>query len=156
MQYQSHKELVKKFMSKNSITVYTPREKAVSLPKGSTALDFAFAIHGDLCLYAKDAEIVDAKGTKGIRRIDHVLKSGDIIRIRTVEPDPETGKRTVQASLRWITVANNPNTKRFIEKHFSTAMYGDNAECESTANEKRFLKAAAELVRLNPKLTKID
>jgi GTP pyrophosphokinase len=40
-----------------SIQVYTPRGKICTLPEGSSALDFAFAIHEQLGLYAWRARI---------------------------------------------------------------------------------------------------
>ncbi len=60
------------------IFVFTPNGDLKSLPKGSTALDFAYDIHskiGDSCSGAKINNV--------LRPISHVLKSGDNVEIIT-------------------------------------------------------------------------
>ncbi|MBD3347475.1 MAG: RelA/SpoT family protein [Chitinivibrionales bacterium] len=58
------------------IFIFTPRGDLISLPKGATVLDFAFAVHTDLGLHCIGAK-VDGK----IEPINTVLKSGCTVEI---------------------------------------------------------------------------
>ena len=60
------------------VTVYSPKGDIFSFPKGSTALDFAFGVHSEVGLYAKEAYI-------NKKRVPFLteLKNGDIVRIVT-------------------------------------------------------------------------
>lgn len=60
------------------IYVFTPRGKAVNLPTGATALDFAFKIHTEIGLHA-----VEAKITSRPMPLKTILKTGDIVEIVT-------------------------------------------------------------------------
>jgi|WetSurMetagenome_2_1015567.scaffolds.fasta_scaffold00056_4 GTP diphosphokinase / guanosine-3',5'-bis(diphosphate) 3'-diphosphatase len=66
------------------IFVFTPRGDLISLPKGATVLDFAFAVHTDLGIHCIGAK-VDGK----IEPINKALKSGmtvQILRSNTKKP----------------------------------------------------------------------
>lgn len=58
------------------IFVFTPDGELKSLPKGATALDFAFAIHTDLGIQTRGAK-VNGK----LKPLSHELKSGDMVEI---------------------------------------------------------------------------
>lgn len=60
----------------DEISVYTPKGKMIALPKGSTALDFAFYVHSELGNHC-----VGAKVNHKIVQLDHVLKRGDQVEI---------------------------------------------------------------------------
>jgi GTP pyrophosphokinase len=60
------------------IFLFTPRGDLVSLPKGSTALDFAYSIHSDI----GDTSI-GAKVNHALKPLNHLLKSGDQVEIIT-------------------------------------------------------------------------
>ncbi|GGE11900.1 RelA/SpoT family protein [Psychroflexus salis] len=60
------------------IFVFTPQGDLKSLPKGSTALDFAFHIHTDVGLQTRGVK-VNGK----LRPLSHVLKSGDQVEVIT-------------------------------------------------------------------------
>lgn len=60
------------------IFVFTPRGELKTLPKGATALDFAFEIHTDV-----GAKCIGAKVNQKLVSINHVLKNGDQIEILT-------------------------------------------------------------------------
>ena len=64
------------------IVVYTPKGHPVTLPKGATALDFAFEVHTDVGAHAKYAVI-----NNRLASVRTVLHRGDCVRIGT---DPET------------------------------------------------------------------
>src|SRR6187431_1118331 len=60
------------------VFVFTPKGELKTLPKGSTALDFAFDIHSDV-----GAKCIGAKVNQKLVPINHVLKNGDQIEILT-------------------------------------------------------------------------
>jgi len=69
------------------ITVYTPKGSLISLPKGSSALDFAYEIHTDIGNKAMGAKI-----NYKLCSIDTILNSGDQVEIITsdiAKPDKE-------------------------------------------------------------------
>jgi len=59
------------------IFVFTPQGDLKSLPKGSTVLDFAFAIHTDIGYTTRGAKPME------IVALSRVLKSGDQVEIIT-------------------------------------------------------------------------
>ncbi len=68
----------------DDIMVFTPKGRAIILPKGATALDFAFEIHSDIGLKAHYARI-----NGKLSSVKTVLKRGDCVEIGTddhVEP----------------------------------------------------------------------
>ncbi|MFY7652066.1 MAG: RelA/SpoT family protein, partial [Chitinophagaceae bacterium] len=60
------------------IYVYTPKGEVKMLPKGSTALDFAFSIHSDI-----GSKCIGAKVHHKLVPISHKLRSGDQVEIIT-------------------------------------------------------------------------
>ncbi|MBK5278854.1 MAG: bifunctional (p)ppGpp synthetase/guanosine-3',5'-bis(diphosphate) 3'-pyrophosphohydrolase, partial [Bacteroidia bacterium] len=60
------------------VFVFTPRGELKTLPKGATALDFAFDIHTDIGI-----KCIGAKVNQKLVPINHVLKNGDQIEILT-------------------------------------------------------------------------
>ena len=79
MKWQQNDNKVKNFRLKvltNYIYVFTPKGDTIQLPRGSTALDFAYKIHtsiGDRC---RGVKINDKMG-----RIDDQLKTGDLVEV---------------------------------------------------------------------------
>ena len=62
------------------IFVFTPKGDLFSLPKGSTALDFAFQVHTEVGMHTRGTK-VNGK----LVPLSHVLKSGDQVEIITSE-----------------------------------------------------------------------
>lgn len=63
------------------VTVYSPKSEPVTLPKGASALDFAFEIHSNLGMHAKYVRI-----NGRLSSIRTTLKRGDCVEVFT---DPE-------------------------------------------------------------------
>ncbi len=62
----------------NKIFAFTPKGDIISLPKGSTSVDFAYAVHSDIGNHCQSAKI-DGK----IIPLSQPLKNGDVIEIIT-------------------------------------------------------------------------
>jgi len=60
------------------VYVFTPKGKVVTLPVGASALDFAFKIHTEIGLHAKEATVNGRNAP-----LKTILKTGDIIEIIT-------------------------------------------------------------------------
>jgi GTP diphosphokinase / guanosine-3',5'-bis(diphosphate) 3'-diphosphatase len=60
------------------IYVFTPKGDTIQLPAGSTALDFAYRIHGEIGNHCVGAKINQKMG-----KIDDFLKTGDMVEILT-------------------------------------------------------------------------
>ena len=69
-------ELAKSDLFSEDITVFSPKGDYYTLPKGSTALDFAYAIHSEVGSNAMDA-LVNKRNSSLLA----VLKNGDIVKI---------------------------------------------------------------------------
>ncbi len=69
-------ELAKSDLFSEDITVFSPKGDYYTLPKGSVALDFAYAIHSEVGATATEALINKQKAS-----LLSVLKNGDIVKI---------------------------------------------------------------------------
>lgn len=67
------------------IFVFSPKGDLYSLPKGGTALDFAFHIHTEVGLHTRGAKV-----NSKLVPLSHVLKSGDQVEIMTSEKSKPT------------------------------------------------------------------
>ncbi len=80
-QDQSAEDFIEDFklnLFTKEIFVLTPNGDVISLPKGATPLDFAFAIHTDVGKHCRGA-VVNGK----LMQLNHTLKSGDVVKIIT-------------------------------------------------------------------------
>ncbi len=87
----------------DEIYAFTPKGKAVSLPPGATALDFAFKIHTEIGLHAEGAKINGSPAA-----LKTALKTGDIVEI--------IASGTRQPTRRWLAVASTPDARHQIKR----------------------------------------
>lgn len=85
LQYQEESiedfyELAKTDLYSEDITVFSPKGKAFTLPRGATALDFAYAVHTEIGDRAESCLINKEK-----KSLLSELHNGDIVRIITAE-----------------------------------------------------------------------
>jgi GTP pyrophosphokinase len=127
-------EHVKIDLFPDSVYVFTPKSKIIALPRGATALDFAYNIHTDI-------------GNQAIAtRINHEpvplrseLKNGDIIEIIT-----SPGSRPTP---NWLTYVRTGKARSAIRHYLRTINLN-----ESTELGKQLLAQALVAVNLNPEL----
>ena len=86
-------------MFDDEVFVYTPKGRIVSLPAGSTPIDFAYAIHSGV-----GNAMIGAKVNNRIANIDTKLRNGDIVEVLT-------SKSAKGPSRDWLTICK-PNQAR--------------------------------------------
>ncbi|MAE94030.1 MAG: GTP pyrophosphokinase [Deltaproteobacteria bacterium] len=69
-------DTVKVDLFRDEVFVFTPRGDVLNLPRGSTALDFAYGIHSEVGDHCSGARV---NGT--MRPLAHVLESGDTVEV---------------------------------------------------------------------------
>lgn len=90
----------------DDIMVFTPKGQGVILPKGATALDFAFEIHSKV-----GEKAVYARINRKLMSLRTVLQRGDRVEIGTAEdakPDPE-----------WLNHVSTFRAKRYLRGYFA-------------------------------------
>ena len=93
-------------MFDDEVFVFTPKGKIVSLPAGSTPIDFAYAIHSGV-----GNSLVGAKVNNRIINIDTPLKNGDIVEILT-------SKSAKGPSRDWLNICQSNQARTKIKQWF--------------------------------------
>ena len=93
-------------MFDDEVFVYTPKGRIVSLPNGSTPIDFAYAIHSGV-----GNSMIGAKINNRIANIDAKLKNGDIVEVLT-------SKSAKGPSRDWLTICKSNQARTKIKQWF--------------------------------------
>ena len=93
-------------MFDDEVFVYTPKGRIVSLPAGSTPIDFAYAIHSGV-----GNSMVGAKVNNRISNIDATLKNGDIVEVLT-------SKNAKGPSRDWLNICKSNQARTKIKQWF--------------------------------------
>ncbi len=113
MEWQSETGDPREFMEtlridlfEDEVFVFTPKGDVKSLPRDSTPIDLAFAIHSDV-----GSHCVGAKVNGRIVPLHHRLHSGDIVEIIT-------SKSSRGPSRDWLGIVVTPRARQKIRQHF--------------------------------------
>ncbi len=112
----------------DEIFVFTPKGEVMSLRKGSTPLDFAYAVHtevGNRCVGAK----VNGK----VAPLTTSLASGDRVEILT--------NKNSHPSRDWLGIVKTPSARSKIRKYFASATKSDDAEAGRSQLARELRKA---------------
>ena len=93
-------------MFDDEVFVFTPKGKIVSLPAGSTPIDFAYAIHSGV-----GNAMVGAKVNNRIANIDMSLENGDIVEVITA-------KNAKGPSRDWLNICKSNQARTKIKQWF--------------------------------------
>ena len=93
-------------MFDDEVFVFTPKGKVMSLPAGSTPIDFAYAIHS-----AIGNSMIGAKVNNRIASYDQTLKNGDIVEVLT-------SKSAKGPSRDWLTICQSNQARIKIKQWF--------------------------------------
>ena len=118
----------------DSVYVFTPKSKIIALPRGATALDFAYTIHTDI----GDQAIATRINNEPVP-LRSELKNGDIIEIITSSNSRPTPN--------WLTYVRTGKARSAIRHYLRTINLN-----ESTELGKQLLTQALLAVHLNPEL----
>ena len=89
----------------DEIYVFTPKGKLIQLPRDSTPIDFAFAIHSEVGLHA-----IGAKVHGKIVPLSYKLQSSEIIEIIT--------SKNQKPSTEWLKFTRTPKAKKRLKRYF--------------------------------------
>ncbi|MDR3353680.1 MAG: bifunctional (p)ppGpp synthetase/guanosine-3',5'-bis(diphosphate) 3'-pyrophosphohydrolase, partial [Synergistaceae bacterium] len=98
-------EHIKTDVLSTEVFVFTPQGKVISMPNGSTPIDFAYSVHTEV-----GHKCVGAMVNGRIVPMDYALQNGDIVRILT---SPQ-GK----PSRDWLKIAKSNRTRNKIRSYF--------------------------------------
>ncbi len=127
-------EHVKIDLFPDSVYVFTPKSKIIALPRGATALDFAYTIHTDI----GDQAIATRINNEPVP-LRSELKNGDIIEIITSPNSRPTPN--------WLTYVRTGKARSAIRHYLRTINLN-----ESTELGKQLLAQALVALHLNPEL----
>ncbi|KAF3998928.1 RelA/SpoT family protein [Glaciimonas immobilis] len=130
-------EHVKVDLFPDSVYVFTPKSKIIALPRGATALDFAYTIHTDV-----GDQTVAAKINHEPAPLRSELHNGDIVEIIT--------SSSSRPSPNWLSFVRTGKARSAIRHHLRTINLNESVELG-----KRLLSQALAMLNLNPALAPV-
>ncbi len=127
---------IKSDLAPEEVFVFTPKGQVISLPAGSTVIDFAYAIHS-----AVGNRMIGAKVDKRIVPLDYKVKTGEIIEIITTK---EAGKGPNRD---WLTLVRTSEARNKIRAWFKKEKREENIIEGKAELEREFKRSNIRLTR---------
>ena len=124
-------------MFNDEVFVFTPKGRIVSLPSGSTPIDFAYAIHSGV-----GNAMVGAKVNNRIVNIDSSLKNGDIVEVLT-------SKTAKGPSRDWLNICKSNQARTKIKQWFKRERRDENIVHGKSSFESEMKRVGLPLSALN-------
>ena len=124
-------------MFDDEVFVFTPKGRIVSLPSGSTPIDFAYAIHSGV-----GNAMVGAKVNNRIANIDTKLKNGDIVEVIT-------SKAAKGPSRDWLNICQSNQARTKIQQWFKKEKRDENIIHGKASFESEMKRSGLPLSALN-------
>ena len=118
--------VIKNDFASEEVFAFTPKGDIISLPAGSTIVDFAYAIHS-----AVGSKMIGAKVNSRITTLDHQINNGEIIEILTTS-QPKGPSRD------WLKIAKTSGARSKIKSWFKKERREENIEVGRTEVEREF------------------
>ena len=124
-------------MFDDEVFVFTPKGRIVSLPSGSTPIDFAYAIHSGV-----GNAMIGAKVNNRIANIDTPLKNGDIVEVIT-------SKTAKGPSRDWLNICKSNQARTKIKQWFKKEKREENIVHGKASFESEFKRVGLPLSALS-------
>ena len=132
-------------MFDDEVFVFTPKGRIVSLPAGSTPIDFAYAIHSGV-----GNAMVGAKVNNRIANIDMTLKNGDIVEVLT-------SKSAKGPSRDWLNICKSNQARTKIKQWFKKERREENVGHGRASFEAEMRRAGLPLAQtIDPEVSPIQ
>ena len=115
-------EYTKMQMFQDNVFCFTPKGEVIKLPRGGTAIDFAYAVHTKIGDTLKLCEI-NGRGSP----IQSILKNGDMVKI--------VGSKNTSPSLQWLSYAKTGKARAAIRR------YWQNKQNINQRDEKKYISS---------------
>ncbi len=124
---------IKSDLAPEEVFVFTPKGDVISLPVGSTVIDFAYAIHS-----AIGNRMVGAKVDRRIVPIDYKVKTGEIVEIMTTKEVAHGPSRD------WLKIVRTSEARNKIRQWFKKEKREENIEEGREELEREFRRNGIE------------
>lgn len=121
---------IKSDLAQETVFVFTPMGEVISLPAGSTVIDFAYAIHS-----AVGNRMIGAKVNKRIVPIDYEVNNGEIVEVMTTK---EVGNGP---SRDWLNIVKTSEAKNKIRQWFKRERREENIQAGRTEVERELRRS---------------
>ena len=128
-------------MFDDEVFVFTPKGRIVSLPAGSTPIDFAYMIHSGV-----GNAMIGAKVNNRIANIDSTLKNGDIVEVLT-------SKTAKGPSRDWLNICKSNQARTKIKQWFKKEKREENVSFGRSAFESEMRRVGLPLsITIDPEV----
>ncbi len=135
-------ESLKIDMFDDEVFVFTPKGRIVSLPAGSTPIDFAYAIHSGV-----GNSMIGAKVNNRIANIDSTLNNGDIVEVLT-------SKSAKGPSRDWLNICKSNQARTKIKQWFKKEKRDENVAFGRSAFESEMKRVGLPLsITIDPEIS---